>query len=103
MENHEDVQNGRNGNSSKTQEKPKIEKTEKKANSWDRAGVLSKLFFTWTIPMFWKGLKKDLNTGDLRQPAEGDYSEPLADELEKFVVVDFFCYFTSHFGRCVKF
>lgn len=53
------------------------------SNPRERANILSTLFFTWTIPMFVKGYKKDLEMHDMYQPLTCDRSDSLGDRLEK--------------------
>ncbi|XP_044730120.1 ATP-binding cassette sub-family C member 4-like isoform X2 [Chrysoperla carnea] len=48
-----------------------------------KANILSKLFFLWQIPLFWKGLKKDLDVEDIYNAKKSDLSETLGDSLER--------------------
>lgn len=49
------------------------------------ANPLSQLFFLWTLPLFWKGSRKGLNTDDLTQCLKKDESELLGDELQRYL------------------
>lgn len=51
-------------------------------NPREKANVLSKLFFVWTIPIFRKGYTKVLQVEDIYQPLTDDRSEKLGDRLE---------------------
>lgn len=56
--------------------KPELENPRKGAN------VISKLFFLWTLPLFWKGMKNGLTTDDLTECLPKDKSDKLTDEME---------------------
>ncbi|XP_077300828.1 ATP-binding cassette sub-family C member 4-like [Arctopsyche grandis] len=62
---------------------PNSPKPGRKTNSRERANFLSKLWFLWMLPLFRKGLSKDLTVTDLCQPVKDDLSEELANKLEK--------------------
>lgn len=51
-------------------------------NPCENANFLSKLFFTWTLPMFRKGYTKDLEMDDIYQQLDSDRSSKLGDRLE---------------------
>lgn len=46
-----------------------------------KANVLSYVIFGWTIPIFFKGYKKELNTDDLYQPLKEHKSDGLGHRL----------------------
>lgn len=48
------------------------------------ANLISRLFFLWMMPVFWKGTRKGLNTDDLTRCLRKDGSEMLGDELERY-------------------
>lgn len=52
-------------------------------NPRESANILSQLFLTWTIPLFVKGYKKELEMEDVYQPLNEDRSDSLGDRLEK--------------------
>ncbi|XP_044730121.1 probable multidrug resistance-associated protein lethal(2)03659 [Chrysoperla carnea] len=52
-------------------------------NPVEKANILSKIFFLWQIPLFRKGLKKDLDVEDIYNAKKADLSEPLGDTLER--------------------
>lgn len=52
-------------------------------NPRENANIFSKLFLTWTVPLFIKGYKRDLNMDDVYQPLNEDLSEDLGNRLEK--------------------
>ncbi|XP_050673524.1 ATP-binding cassette subfamily C member 4-like isoform X1 [Leptidea sinapis] len=56
---------------------------EKKSNNYKRAGVISKTWFMWMMPTFWRGYKRDLYDADLTKPKENHLSDKLGDRLEK--------------------
>lgn len=56
--------------------KPELENPRKGAN------VISKLFYLWTLPLFWKGMKNGLTTDDMTKCLQKDKSEELTDEME---------------------
>lgn len=47
------------------------------------ANLLSQLFFVWTVPLLWKGMKNGLSSKDLTKCLEKFKSEALADNLER--------------------
>lgn len=51
-------------------------------NPRDSNNILSKLFFTWTIPIFKMGYKKVLQMEDMYRPLKCDLSDSLGDRLE---------------------
>lgn len=53
------------------------------ANPHETANIWSSLFFTWTVPMFQKGYRKELEMDDIYQPLHCDRSNKLGDRLEK--------------------
>lgn len=53
------------------------------ANPRETANILSTIVFGWTVPLFLKGYKKDLDMGDMYQPLTSDRSESLGDRLER--------------------
>ncbi|KAK9869799.1 hypothetical protein WA026_003531 [Henosepilachna vigintioctopunctata] len=59
------------------------EQIEKKIHPRNKANVLSKLFFCWSIPIFYKGLKKQLNEEDLYETLKEHESSSLGDQLEE--------------------
>ena len=52
-------------------------------NPREKANFLSIITFFWTIDLFKKGYKKDLEVEDLYKPLKCDESEKLGDRLEK--------------------
>lgn len=52
-------------------------------NPREKASTLGKLFFWWIIPLFRKGLKKDLNVNDLYDVPSEDVSHNLGVRLGK--------------------
>ncbi|KAJ0181181.1 hypothetical protein K1T71_003266 [Dendrolimus kikuchii] len=56
---------------------------EKKTNNYKRANFLSKTWFIWMMPTFWRGYKRDLYDADLTKPKESHLSDKLGDRLEK--------------------
>lgn len=59
--------------------KPELENPRKGAN------VISRLFFLWTLPLFWKGMKNGLTTDDLTKCLPKDKSDKLTDAMEMCV------------------
>lgn len=59
-----------------------INKPKLPSNPCDSANVLSKLLFTWTLPFFKKGYKKEIKLNDVFQPMKLDQSELLGNRLE---------------------
>lgn len=55
-------------------------------NPAEGANFISQIFFLWTIPLFWKGMKDGLTTNDLTKCLQNDKSEKLGDELEELVL-----------------
>lgn len=49
----------------------------------ETAGICSRLFYTWTIPTFLKGYKRDLEIDDMHRPLNCDRAEHLCGRLEK--------------------
>ncbi|CAH0405995.1 unnamed protein product [Chilo suppressalis] len=47
------------------------------------ANPLSALTFAWTLPMFWSGLKKELEEHELYEPLEEHASGPLGDKFAR--------------------
>ncbi|XP_046746888.1 ATP-binding cassette sub-family C member 4-like [Diprion similis] len=62
-----------------------MDRREKKSlrNPKETSNILSRLFFGWMVPIFWKGTKRDLEVTDLYDPLKSDESESLGDRLEK--------------------
>ncbi|XP_068628825.1 ATP-binding cassette sub-family C member 4-like isoform X2 [Battus philenor] len=56
---------------------------EKKTNNYKRANVLSRAWFVWMMPTFWRGYKRDLYDSDLTKPKDNHLSDKLGDRLEK--------------------
>lgn len=56
---------------------------EKKSNNYKRANFLSRTWFVWMMPTFWRGFKRDLYDADLSKPKESHLSDKLGDRLEK--------------------
>lgn len=52
-------------------------------NPREIASALSTFLFTWTVPLFLKGYKKDLELSDMYEPLNCDRSDNLGDRLEK--------------------
>lgn len=47
------------------------------------ANPLSAVTFSWTLPIFWSGLKKELDTEDLFEPLKEHASGPLGDRISR--------------------
>ncbi|XP_060810578.1 ATP-binding cassette sub-family C member 4 isoform X2 [Amyelois transitella] len=56
---------------------------EKKSNNYLRANFLSRTWFFWMMPTFWRGFKRDLYDADLTKPKDSHLSDKLGDRLEK--------------------
>ncbi|XP_046746906.1 ATP-binding cassette sub-family C member 4-like [Diprion similis] len=56
---------------------------EVKKNPEESSNILSKLFFWWTLPIFWKGAKSNLQITDLPDPPKSDESESIGNRLER--------------------
>ncbi|XP_063833055.1 ATP-binding cassette subfamily C member 4 [Ostrinia nubilalis] len=56
---------------------------EKKTNNYMRANFLSRSWFVWMMPTFWRGFKRDLYDADLTKPKDNHLSDKLGDRLEK--------------------
>lgn len=56
---------------------------EKKSNNYKRANFLTKAWFVWMMPTFWRGYKRDLYDADLTKPKDNHLSDQLGDRLEK--------------------
>ena len=52
-------------------------------NPKENANFLSKITFFWTVNLFRKGYRKNLDVDDLYRPLKSDESERLGDRLEK--------------------
>lgn len=52
-------------------------------NPKENANFLSKITFIWTVSLFRKGYRKDLEVEDLYRTLKSDESERLGDRLEK--------------------
>ncbi|XP_045489358.1 probable multidrug resistance-associated protein lethal(2)03659 isoform X1 [Pieris rapae] len=48
-----------------------------------KTNPLSALTFAWTLPIFWGGLKKEMNENDLYEPLEEHASGPLGDKFAR--------------------
>ncbi|KAJ8918370.1 hypothetical protein NQ315_008064 [Exocentrus adspersus] len=57
--------------------------TLKHENPKSRANCLSKLFFTWMLPLFYKGTQRGLEVIDLYKTLNCDMSAHVGDKLEK--------------------
>ncbi|CAG9768357.1 unnamed protein product [Ceutorhynchus assimilis] len=55
----------------------------KKDNPKLKANIFSKLFFAWTIPLFYIGSKRSIRISDLYKTLTADKSEKLGDKLEE--------------------
>lgn len=53
------------------------------SNPREMASALSAFLFAWTVPLFLKGYKNDLEMNDMYEPLTCDRSERLGDRLEK--------------------
>lgn len=51
-------------------------------NPRQTANIFSRLFLTWTLPLFVKGYKRDLGIEDVYEPLSVDNSEKLGNRLE---------------------
>lgn len=60
------------------------EKTSR-ANPFAKANAISKLFFVWLLPLFRQGFRRDLNLDDIYDTLPADVSQPLGDQLEKYI------------------
>ncbi|XP_037964111.2 ATP-binding cassette sub-family C member 4 isoform X2 [Plutella xylostella] len=56
---------------------------DKKTNNYERANFLTRTWFVWMMPTFWRGYKRDLYDADLTKPKESHLSDKLGDRLEK--------------------
>ncbi|CAK1599802.1 unnamed protein product [Parnassius mnemosyne] len=56
---------------------------EKKTNNYKRANVVSRAWFVWMMPTFWRGYKRELYDSDLTKPKDNHLSDKLGDRLEK--------------------
>lgn len=52
-------------------------------NPRTECGILSRILFLWTIPLFRKGFNKTLELEDICEALDVDRSEVLGDRLEK--------------------
>lgn len=52
-------------------------------NKRESAGFISRLFFFWIVPLFWKGRKKQIDIDDLDNVPEANRAEPLSQQLQK--------------------
>ncbi|CAF4883362.1 unnamed protein product [Pieris macdunnoughi] len=48
-----------------------------------KTNPLSALTFAWTLPIFWGGLKKEMDENDLYEPLEEHASGPLGDKFAR--------------------
>lgn len=53
------------------------------SNPRETTNIFSNILFTWTVPIFIKGYKKDLEMDDMYAPMTADRSDNLGDRLEK--------------------
>ncbi|RWS23903.1 multidrug resistance-associated protein 4-like protein [Leptotrombidium deliense] len=60
-----------------------MEESEKilKQSPWDKASILSKVFFKWVFPLFWKGYHKNLGYEDLYKCPKDDDTKILGHTL----------------------
>ncbi|XP_041974686.1 ATP-binding cassette sub-family C member 4 isoform X2 [Aricia agestis] len=56
---------------------------DKKTNNYKRANFITKTWFMWMMPTFWRGYKRDLYDSDLTKPKDSHLSDKLGDRLEK--------------------
>ncbi|KAJ3656119.1 hypothetical protein Zmor_015217 [Zophobas morio] len=54
-----------------------------KPHPQENSNILSALFYCWTVPIFRRGLKKDISEEDVYQTLQHHQSEGLANRLEK--------------------
>ncbi|KAL1513419.1 hypothetical protein ABEB36_002836 [Hypothenemus hampei] len=59
------------------------EKKEKSAHPYGNANIFSKLLFTWQLPLFWKGFKRDLLEEDIYPALDSHESKYLGDKLNR--------------------
>lgn len=52
-------------------------------NKRESAGFISKVFFLWIVPLFWKGRKKEIDIDDLDNVPEANKSEGLSKQLQE--------------------
>ncbi|KAL1513420.1 hypothetical protein ABEB36_002837 [Hypothenemus hampei] len=57
------------------------EKKEKSPHPYGNANIFSKLLFTWQLPLFWKGFKRDLLEEDIYPALDSHESKYLGDKL----------------------
>lgn len=55
----------------------------RKIHPREEASALSKLFFSWSFPIFYKGIKKQLKEDDLYEPLKDHESTVLGNRLEE--------------------
>ncbi|XP_029164634.1 multidrug resistance-associated protein 4-like isoform X2 [Nylanderia fulva] len=55
-----------------------------KQNPKETANIFSRIFLWWTLDLFIKGAKTDLDESDIYQPLKEDESEKVTDHLEKY-------------------
>ncbi|XP_015593892.1 multidrug resistance-associated protein 4 [Cephus cinctus] len=58
-----------------------------KTNPVKQANIINRLFFWWTMPLFWKGAKKDLLVTDLYAPVTSNKSKELGDALQRYSTI----------------
>ncbi|XP_012278420.1 probable multidrug resistance-associated protein lethal(2)03659 isoform X2 [Orussus abietinus] len=54
-----------------------------KKNPVETANPINKLFFWWTLQLFWRGSRSDLKLSDIYAPLKSHESEKLGDRLER--------------------
>lgn len=52
-------------------------------NPKEKANIFSKIFFLWTLPLFYTGTKKTIEINDVFNTFSKDKSNLLGDALEK--------------------
>ncbi|XP_045542487.1 ATP-binding cassette subfamily C member 4 isoform X2 [Papilio machaon] len=60
-----------------------LKKKGKPPNPRAKANIFSALTFAWTLPIFWGGLKKEMEERDLYEPLEEHASSPLGDKFAR--------------------
>lgn len=55
----------------------------KQQNPHDKANIISKIFLTWSFPLFRRGYKEGITVNDLWRSSESDQSGRLGDRLEQ--------------------
>jgi hypothetical protein len=52
-------------------------------NPYKHANPVSKVFFLWIVPLFFKGARNPLNLGHLYDPLKEDISTGLGDRVKR--------------------